>query len=89
MERKEDWNKVSGQGNATQRMKGNRETHKFFSITLHLGCPPHPCPKRCLYTILKRLRRLNFVEYGIREVGKRAQRNPTRKWGIILFFNFF
>jgi hypothetical protein len=50
-------------------MKGDRETCRSNNITLHLGFPPHPFPQRFLYTILKRLRRLNFVEYESREVG--------------------
>jgi hypothetical protein len=64
---------VPEHGDVTQRMKGDRETYKSNNITLHLGFPPHPCPQRCLYTILKKLRRLNFIWYWLREVGKRSQ----------------
>jgi hypothetical protein len=70
----------------TQRMKGNMETCNFFSITLHLGFSPHPCPKRFLYTILKRLKRLNSIWYGLREVGKRSQpKSPPEIMEIFYF----
>jgi hypothetical protein len=55
---------------ATQRMKGIGKLAKIFSIILHLGFLLIHAPQRCFYTILKRLRRLNSIVYGPREVGK-------------------
>jgi hypothetical protein len=44
---------------------GDREAYKFFIITLHLGCPPHPCPEKYIYTTLKWLRWFNSIRYGL------------------------
>ena len=81
--------KVPKQGDATQRMKGDRETCKSKNINLHLGFPPHQFPQMFLYNILKKLRRLNFFWYELMEVRKQTQPESSPEKVELFYFSHF
>jgi hypothetical protein len=67
----------------------NREACKFFSINLHLGYPPSPCPQRLLYSILKGLMWLNYVFYVFRRGYEQSQpKTPLEKVELFYFSHF-